>query len=803
MSLLMQALKKAERKQQDALPGDEAAPASQALDTVFDQVLALTPDDIIAGRVPPAPAAPASPVFSLEPLEAAQAHAMEPAGGVNEQVPALEPAIPAPHDPTPPQARRHADTAAQAHGPHAEPVRAGAGRLDQPLEWTAAATSAAGFSAQPSAAQPPATPLPLAQARLQELTLQDVPPALMPEPPFVSEASLADDIAPALSTEPIAPAPGFEEAVAAAEAPAHDGGPAQEALDAYASTAAAATPPHAGAPAAGRHAGDADAPTHGPAPATAHGGIAGRMAAPHAGHGLSADDVSGSRPGVAVGAGAGAAVGAAAGNGTGSAAYAKPEPLSSGAGSARGTAARARAAAHAAAQQDQPRRDPARVRLAMLGGALALVAGTLAGVYWYALTSPGPGASLPPVPMPPPGAATGPAPVAVVVPAAGQPDGPALPAPGLPESAAPESLQRPPGDTGLPPALATAGAGPHNGSRMPSDDDLQHALQQQASGTPHGQAHGDTPVNARQPAPSAPANPPITPNPSNNTYSTSPAAQPGAATLPADIQVTRGTAPQRINAALQDGYQAFMAGNYTSAAQHYASALRQDPNNRDALLGNSAIAARRNDIAAATSGYQRLLELNPNDADAQAGLLALRPGDPGHSEMRLKELLRRDPGAGPLEFALGNLYAQQGRWPDAQQAYFRAYTSVPDNADYAFNLAVGLDRLSQRKLALTYYQRALDLSRTGPAAFDRTAARRRADQLTAPSATQPGAQTTPNPGGTPAPVTPAIAAASLPPGPGVAFTPPSPPGSGSANDHAGSPGAGNGNGNGNSNGRQP
>ena len=47
-------------------------------------------------------------------------------------------------------------------------------------------------------------------------------------------------------------------------------------------------------------------------------------------------------------------------------------------------------------------------------------------------------------------------------------------------------------------------------------------------------------------------------------------------------------------------------------------------------------------------------------------------------------------------------------WPDAQQAYFRAYSSVPDNADYAFNLAVGLDRLSQRKLALSYYQRALE-----------------------------------------------------------------------------------------------
>jgi len=721
MSLLMQALKKAERSKQDAPPDeDDAALPSEA----FDRILALTPDDVVAGRVPPAPDAQA---FSLEPIEASEARAAEPAGGVNEQVPALEPAIPAPHDPTPRQSRRHGDAAAQPPRRDGDPARAGA------ADGNASARHA---SITPAAAQPPDYPLPLAHARLRELTLQDVPAEIMPEPPFVSEASLADQIAPALGTEPIAPMPDFEAAVAAAPPPGHAAGPAletQEALDAYTSAGTAQYSPHADAPAAGPHGARSDATLDATSGATAI-------------------------------------------------------PQSSGASRAQGTAARARAAAHAAARQDQPRRDPARVRLAMLGGALALVAGTLAGVYWYALTSPGPGASLPPVPMPPPGAPAGPAPVAVVAPAAGQPDGPPLPATGLPETTAPgapaplhaasEPLQAA-GHTGLPSAPATAR--PHGGSRMPSDDDLQRALQQQSQ--PPTPAPGEPPAGVRQPAaplPVLPVNPANAANPANTTNATNAASNPAYTINPAalpgggpatDIQVARGVAPQRINAALQDGYQAFMAGNYTSAAQHYASALRQDPNNRDALLGNSAIAARRNDVAAATSGYQRLLELNPNDADAQAGLLALRPGDPGQSEMRLKDLLRRDPGAAPLEFALGNLYAQQGRWSDAQQAYFRAYSSVPDNADYAFNLAVGLDRLSQRKLALTYYQRALDLSRTSPAAFDRTAARRRADQLAAPSGVA-----TSVPGGTPA--APAVPAATLPAGPGAAFTPPAPPDSG-------------------------
>jgi cytochrome c-type biogenesis protein CcmH/NrfG len=81
-------------------------------------------------------------------------------------------------------------------------------------------------------------------------------------------------------------------------------------------------------------------------------------------------------------------------------------------------------------------------------------------------------------------------------------------------------------------------------------------------------------------------------------------------------------------------------------------------------------------------------------------------------------------------FALGNLYAQQGRWPDAQQAYFRAYGAAPDNPDYAYNLAVGLDRLNQPKLASTTTS-ALALAQDKAVGFDRNALRKRLHELNA------------------------------------------------------------------------
>ena len=95
----------------------------------------------------------------------------------------------------------------------------------------------------------------------------------------------------------------------------------------------------------------------------------------------------------------------------------------------------------------------------------------------------------------------------------------------------------------------------------------------------------------------------------------------------------------------------------------------------------------------------------------------------------MKTLLAADPSAHALNFALGNQLAQQNRWAEAQQEYFKAYTAEPDNADFAYNVAVSLDHLRQPRQALDYYQRAIGLSEKRGASFDVPAARLRAAEL--------------------------------------------------------------------------
>ena len=325
--------------------------------------------------------------------------------------------------------------------------------------------------------------------------------------------------------------------------------------------------------------------------------------------------------------------------------------------------------------------DPATVRLGVLLGILLLVVCAMAYWYWRASSSPGAGANLPGVPMPltdAPGTAGNAGPMVIVPPANNAP--------------APEPFNDAPAQTQND---ARQGASAAEQQAM-----IQSAVQQAVAAQ-----------LAQMPPPAPPALPPVV-APNNQ-----------------QIQVLRNDTAPQINPGVQQGYQALASGQLGAARQQYEAALQQDPVNRDALLGLAAVAQQGNQGPQAAALYLRLLEMNPDDGVALAGLIGLRQGDLVQSESRLKAILARTPESGPVLFALGNVYAQQRRWPEAQQQFFRAYSAVPGNADYAYNLAIGLDRLNQPKLAATYYQRALTLAQTTPSAFDRAAAQQRLGEL--------------------------------------------------------------------------
>jgi tetratricopeptide (TPR) repeat protein len=285
---------------------------------------------------------------------------------------------------------------------------------------------------------------------------------------------------------------------------------------------------------------------------------------------------------------------------------------------------------------------------------------------------------------------------------------------------------------------------PPQGEATVAATDVKPAAAAPVQAAPQSALAGLPTAAAPTVAPPAPAVAPRQPEPRNESRS-EPQGQRIAPSASTPRATARATAPEReriatpsrpsapqVNPKVDSGYSAYLTGDLAAARADYQQALRDEPGNRDALLGLAALEVRGGRYEPAEALYLRALQIDPRDSQAQAALISLRSAraDPLATESRVKTLLAADPGAHALNFALGNQFAQQNRWAEAQQEYFKAYAAEPDNPDFAYNLAVSLDHLRQPKNALEYYQRAIVLAeKRGGASFDVQSARARADQL--------------------------------------------------------------------------
>ncbi|MCR4297977.1 MAG: hypothetical protein NUV75_04370 [Gallionella sp.] len=195
------------------------------------------------------------------------------------------------------------------------------------------------------------------------------------------------------------------------------------------------------------------------------------------------------------------------------------------------------------------------------------------------------------------------------------------------------------------------------------------------------------------------------------------------------IKIKQQKIAEQIDPLLLDAYSAYQRGELGQAQQLYLALFQKDARNTDVLLGLATIAQQQGNNMISAQYYARILELDPRNAAANAGMSALRTDD-GNTESQLKNLLREQGNSAALHFALGNLYAGQSRWSEAQQAYFNAYTLEPGNPEFAFNLAVSLDHLGQRQLAAQHYQHALQFDPSHRAGFDHAQIELRVKELT-------------------------------------------------------------------------
>ncbi|HUP29842.1 MAG TPA: tetratricopeptide repeat protein [Usitatibacter sp.] len=206
-----------------------------------------------------------------------------------------------------------------------------------------------------------------------------------------------------------------------------------------------------------------------------------------------------------------------------------------------------------------------------------------------------------------------------------------------------------------------------------------------------------------------------------------------APAVPARAPLSFAPTPEpaaRVATEVTSGYDALRGGDLARARSSYQAALARDARSLDANLGMATVEARSGNRPAAASYYRRALEADPQNSTALAGLAGVADFARVEGlETRLLEDIGRQPRSAALHFALGNLFASQSRWHDAQAAYFEAHRLEPANADVAYNLAVSLDQLGQARLAADHYRRALEAARGQQPQFDPLQVERRLAEL--------------------------------------------------------------------------
>lgn len=203
----------------------------------------------------------------------------------------------------------------------------------------------------------------------------------------------------------------------------------------------------------------------------------------------------------------------------------------------------------------------------------------------------------------------------------------------------------------------------------------------------------------------------------------------GTASSAVSFQKTKTTDP--VTEKLEAAWIAYEAAEYNRAKNLYKDVLNSEGNNRDALLGLGAIAVIEKNNAVARDIYSLLLKQDPRDPIAITALASLRNSKTatGADEKYLLNMLQNSPDDTHLNFALGNIYAQQNKWKLAQQFYFNAWQHDNENADYIFNLAVSMDQLGKQKQAVDLYRDSLRKAGNKQVSFAREAVQKRITEL--------------------------------------------------------------------------
>jgi PhoH-like ATPase len=148
---------------------------------------------------------------------------------------------------------------------------------------------------------------------------------------------------------------------------------------------------------------------------------------------------------------------------------------------------------------------------------------------------------------------------------------------------------------------------------------------------------------------------------------------------------------------------------YQGIEEAYFKALKENPNNVDAILGLANFYFQTERYEQAIEMYERAKKLRPNDTNISLKIAEsyFRLGTPEIALKELKEILRNDPNNLPALVTIGNYYFDRKQYSKAITYYQKALDIQPQNNNVRTDMAIALFNLGRVDDALNQLEIAI------------------------------------------------------------------------------------------------
>ena len=158
----------------------------------------------------------------------------------------------------------------------------------------------------------------------------------------------------------------------------------------------------------------------------------------------------------------------------------------------------------------------------------------------------------------------------------------------------------------------------------------------------------------------------------------------------------------------------FFERGYMTEAEHFLHlALRDDPDNSEALYGIGSIYLQENKTTEARATFERVIKLPqrypgtlPN-AWNNLGLLSAREGRTDEAIQQFQQALQLDPDHFIALENLGNAFRQAKRWDDAKSTLQHALALNPESAEANYAMGMVYAQTNDEDRAFEYLQKAI------------------------------------------------------------------------------------------------